>query len=145
MPSANIDMALQPSFARFEHTVANSDGCLAHVVSVDSPNLATHAAPVGYAAFAILLHRGIAGFTGANANSLFKIGDENLAVADLARACRIGDCLYDLLRDDIERSRQLYKERVPEAVRAGSSYFNDELIRILADGDSGAMGSLPAG
>ena len=48
--------------------------------------------------------------------------------------------IYRLLRDDIERSRQLYKERVPEPVRSQSTYFNDELIRILADGDSGAMG-----
>ena len=54
--------------------------------------------------------------------------------------------IYRLLRDDIERSRQLYKERVPEPVRSQSAYFNDELIRILADGDSGAMGQgSPAG
>ena len=38
-----------------------------------------------------------------------------------------------ILLDDM-RSRQLYKERVPEPVRSQSSYFNDELIRILADG-----------
>lgn len=51
--------------------------------------------------------------------------------------------IYQLMRDDIERSRQLYKERVPEPVRSSTSYFNDELIRILADGDSSAMGELP--
>lgn len=53
--------------------------------------------------------------------------------------------LYDLLRDDIERSRQLYRERVSESIRVSTNYFNDELIRILADGDEGAMGqTLPA-
>ncbi len=53
--------------------------------------------------------------------------------------------LYDLLRDDIERSRQLYRERVSENIRVSTNYFNDELIRILADGDDGAMGqALPA-
>jgi hypothetical protein len=53
--------------------------------------------------------------------------------------------LYDLLRDDIERSRQLYRERVSENIRVSTNYFNDELIRILADGDDGAMGqTLPA-
>lgn len=53
--------------------------------------------------------------------------------------------LYELMKDDIERSRQLYKERVPEPIRATTNYFNDELVRILADGDSGAMGQpLPA-
>ena len=53
--------------------------------------------------------------------------------------------LYDLLRDDIERSRQLYRERVAEAIRVSTNYFNDELVRILAEGDEGAMGQpLPA-
>jgi hypothetical protein len=53
--------------------------------------------------------------------------------------------LYDLLRDDIERSRQLYRERVAENIRVSTNYFNDELVRILADGDEGAMGQpLPA-
>ncbi len=48
--------------------------------------------------------------------------------------------LYDLLRDDIERSRQLYRERVAEGIRVSTNYFNDELIRILAEGDEGAIG-----
>jgi hypothetical protein len=53
--------------------------------------------------------------------------------------------LYDLLRDDIERSRQLYRERVQESIRVTTNYFNDELVRILAEGDEGAMGQpLPA-
>lgn len=56
---------------------------------------------------------------------------------------RSSNGIYNLMRDDIERSRQLYKERVPEPVRSQTSYFNDELIRILADGNSGAMGQLP--
>jgi hypothetical protein len=52
--------------------------------------------------------------------------------------------LYNLLRDDIERSRQLYRERVSETIRAATTYFNDELVRVLAEGDAGAMGqSLP--
>lgn len=54
--------------------------------------------------------------------------------------------LYDLLRDDIDRSRQLYRERVPEPIRQSTNYFNGELVRILAEGDEGAMGrSLPTG
>ncbi len=59
---------------------------------------------------------------------------------------RTNNGIYNLMRDDIERSRQLYKERVPEPVRSATNYFNDELIRILADGNASAMGqSLPAG
>jgi hypothetical protein len=53
--------------------------------------------------------------------------------------------LSDLLRDDIERSRQLYRERVAENIRVSTNYFNDEIVRILAEGDEGAMGQpLPA-
>ena len=40
-----------------------------------------------------------AGFTGANANGSVEVGDENLAVADLAGACGIDDRLDDLLGD----------------------------------------------
>ena len=58
---------------------------------------------------------------------------------------RSNNGIYNLMRDDIERSRQLYKERVPEPIRSRTNYFNDELIRIVADGDASAMGqSLPA-
>ncbi len=48
--------------------------------------------------------------------------------------------IYVQLRDDIERSRQLYTERVPSAIRDTTNYFNEELVRILADGDAAAMG-----
>lgn len=48
--------------------------------------------------------------------------------------------LYERLKDDIDRSRQVYDERVGEQVRLTSSYFYDELVRILADGDASALG-----
>jgi hypothetical protein len=49
--------------------------------------------------------------------------------------------IYSRLKDDIDRSRQMYEERTPSDVRAASDYFRDELVRLLADGDSGALGS----
>ncbi len=48
--------------------------------------------------------------------------------------------LYERLKEDIDRSRQMYDERIPDDVRKSSNYFYDELVRILADGDSGALG-----
>jgi outer membrane biosynthesis protein TonB len=48
--------------------------------------------------------------------------------------------LYERLKEDIDRSRQMYDERIPEDVRKSSNYFYDELVRILADGDAGALG-----
>ena len=48
--------------------------------------------------------------------------------------------LYERLKEDIDRSRQMYDERIADDVRKSSNYFYDELVRILADGDSLALG-----
>jgi hypothetical protein len=50
--------------------------------------------------------------------------------------------LYERLKEDIERGRQMYAERVPAAVRDATNYFYDELVRILAGGDAGALGPM---
>jgi hypothetical protein len=52
--------------------------------------------------------------------------------------------LYERLRDDIERSRQVYAERTPEHIRATSDYFQEELVRILAEGKPEALGPVPS-
>ncbi len=44
------------------------------------------------------------------------------------------------LKDDIERSQEMYQKRIPADVREGNDYFRDELVRILADGDPDALG-----
>ncbi|HEX9981861.1 MAG TPA: hypothetical protein VGF69_01235 [Thermoanaerobaculia bacterium] len=48
--------------------------------------------------------------------------------------------LYDRLKEDIDRSRQMYDERIGEDVRKQSNYFYDELVRILADGKAESLG-----
>ena len=48
--------------------------------------------------------------------------------------------LYERLKEDIDRSRQMYDERIGEEVRKSSNYFYDELVRILADGKADALG-----
>lgn len=48
--------------------------------------------------------------------------------------------IYQYLRDDIDRSRQIYDDRVDEAIRADTDYFREELVRILAAGDSELLG-----
>ncbi|MEP6995449.1 MAG: hypothetical protein ABI968_13070 [Acidobacteriota bacterium] len=48
--------------------------------------------------------------------------------------------LYQRLREDIDRSRQMYNDRIPEDVRASSNFFDEELIQILADGRPEALG-----
>jgi hypothetical protein len=48
--------------------------------------------------------------------------------------------LYERLKEDIDRSRQMYDERINDEVRKVSNYFYDELVRILADGRADALG-----
>ena len=48
--------------------------------------------------------------------------------------------LYHRLKDDIDRSRQIYEERVDAGVRSTSDYFQQELVRSLAGGDPRALG-----
>jgi hypothetical protein len=50
--------------------------------------------------------------------------------------------LYERLKEDIERGRQMYGERVAATVRDSTNYFYDELVRILAGGDAGALGPM---
>jgi hypothetical protein len=44
------------------------------------------------------------------------------------------------LKEDIDRSREMYEKRIPADVRESHDYFFDELVRILADGDPDALG-----
>jgi len=48
--------------------------------------------------------------------------------------------LYERLKEDIDRSRQMYDERIGDDVRKVSNYFYDELVRILADGNAESLG-----
>ena len=48
--------------------------------------------------------------------------------------------LYKRLKEEIDLSRRLYEQRIPEAVRAGSDFLQEELVRILADGRPEALG-----
>jgi hypothetical protein len=47
--------------------------------------------------------------------------------------------IYDRLKDDIDRSRQMYDQRISPQVREASNYFYDEMVRTLANGDKGAL------
>jgi len=52
---------------------------------------------------------------------------------------RNGD-LYDRLREDIDRSRQMYDKRVAPPVAARHDYFHQELVTTLAEGDVAKLG-----
>ena len=49
--------------------------------------------------------------------------------------------LYDRLKEDIDRSRQMYEKRVTPIVAARFDYFYDELVNTLAEGDPAKLGS----
>jgi hypothetical protein len=48
--------------------------------------------------------------------------------------------LYQRLKEDIDRSREMYEKRISPDIRASRDYFHEELVRILADGDPDALG-----
>jgi hypothetical protein len=49
--------------------------------------------------------------------------------------------LYDRLREDIDRSRQMYDKRVRPEVSSRYDYFHHELVTMLAEGDAGLLGA----
>jgi hypothetical protein len=56
------------------------------------------------------------------------------------QAGKLAHDIYRRLKEDIDRSRDMYEQRVSAEVRADSNYFHDEMVRILADGDPKALG-----
>lgn len=48
--------------------------------------------------------------------------------------------IYERLRNDIDRSREMYDKRVAKSVAARYDYFHHELINVLAEGNPAKMG-----
>jgi len=48
--------------------------------------------------------------------------------------------LYDRLKEDIEKSRSTYEKRYGQTPAATGDYFNQEVVRILAENDASVMG-----
>jgi hypothetical protein len=49
--------------------------------------------------------------------------------------------LYDRLKEDIDKSQATYQKRFGATVAASAEYFNQELVRSLAEDDSSIMGA----
>ena len=49
--------------------------------------------------------------------------------------------IYERLREDIDRSRQMYDKRVAPPVAARHDYFHHELVNTLAEGDEAKLGN----
>ena len=50
--------------------------------------------------------------------------------------------LHSRLKEDIERGRQMYHDRISPGLRNNTNYFHDELVRLLAGGDPAALGPM---
>lgn len=57
---------------------------------------------------------------------------------------RVNRDLYDRLKEDIDRSRQMYDKRVTPEVQSAADYFYDELVNTLAEGDAAKLGAYRA-
>lgn len=49
--------------------------------------------------------------------------------------------LYERLKEDIDRSRQMYEKRVTPAVASKTDYFYEELVKTLAEGNPDKLGA----
>ncbi|HTU42974.1 MAG TPA: hypothetical protein VMF10_14795, partial [Candidatus Aquilonibacter sp.] len=49
--------------------------------------------------------------------------------------------LYDRLKEDIEKSRGTFQKRYGSTVAASGDYFQNELLRSLAEDDVSIMGA----
>ena len=49
--------------------------------------------------------------------------------------------LYSRLKEDIEKSRASYDKRYGNTAAAGGNYFNEEVVRVLAENDEAVLGS----
>jgi hypothetical protein len=49
--------------------------------------------------------------------------------------------LYSLMRDDIDKSREMYEKRVAPSIAGQVDYFYDEMVRLLADNQVSALGA----
>jgi exonuclease VII large subunit len=49
--------------------------------------------------------------------------------------------LYDRLKEDIDKSQATYQKRFGATIAASAEYFNQELVRSLAEDDSSVMGA----
>lgn len=49
--------------------------------------------------------------------------------------------LYERLKDDIDKSRATYEKRYGATAAASANYFNQEVVRILAENDASLLGS----
>ncbi|MGI8565010.1 MAG: GAF domain-containing protein [Pyrinomonadaceae bacterium] len=56
------------------------------------------------------------------------------------REGRVEGDLYSRLREDIDRSRQMYDKRIAPEVAGRYDYFHQELVNTLAEGDSSKLG-----
>ena len=50
--------------------------------------------------------------------------------------------IYNRLKDDIDRSRQMYEERIDPRIRGQEDYFQQELVQRLAGGDRSLLGPM---
>jgi len=60
---------------------------------------------------------------------------------DRVEQARAEGNIYERLREDIDRSRQVYDKRVAPPVAARYDYFHQELVNTLAEGDPSKLGA----
>ena len=116
---------------------AHASVCLSHITAVRTTQ--------AMRASAVTAQRGQAGSseedTSARRYARLLVSEIKLYNEAAVRAGREKRDLLHRLRSEIERARRLYEERVPSSITARATYFQEELVHTLADGDAELLGS----
>jgi hypothetical protein len=106
------------------------------------PAPAAPAAPVAPAAPAVLTAEAQKAHEDAKRFARLVVSEIKLYNETKVNEGRRAKDLYERLKEDIERGRQMYMDRVAAPIRETTNYFYDELVRILAGGDPSALGPM---
>ena len=70
----------------------------------------------------------------------FLVSEIKLYNEERLRDARASGGVYAALEEDIELARRIYEDRTDTELRSSTSYFDDEILRVLADGDPSTLG-----
>jgi hypothetical protein len=159
VPSIAVALALAGEVVAILYADAGSPNPESRLNAEALEILARHAARGIEAMTAFKVARSLSIATPASAPSALPVGkDDGEDVAGARRYARLLVSEIKLYHEDsitagrrdrdlgsrlggeIARARALYEQRVPPHVRARAPYFDDELVRTLADGDASLLG-----
>jgi hypothetical protein len=119
---------------------AHASACVSHITAVRTAQAMQQQLSAGGHSRSSVAHPATEDDSSARRYARLLVSEIKLYNEAAVRAGREKRDLLNRLRPEIDRARRLYEERVSPAVGARSTYFQQELVHTLADGDSALLG-----